>query len=69
MDAVNIKNNMPEIGQKETCHLAERIFCMLNQGNLFEIHKILQQINNEEEKLCVIKVFVEKFNFNFQKYI
>jgi len=69
MDTVKLKNNTPEIGQNNTCHLAERIFFMLNQGNLFAIHKILKGIDNEEEKMCVIKVFKEKFNFNFQKYI
>jgi len=69
MDTVKLKNNKPEIGQKESCHLAEKIFGMLNQGNLFEIHRILQNLKNEEEKKCLLKVFVEKFDFNFQKYI
>jgi hypothetical protein len=69
MDSVNLKNNMLAIGQKKSCHLAERIYRMLNQGNLFEIHKILQDLKNEEEMKCVVQVFLEKFNFNFQKYI
>jgi hypothetical protein len=42
---------------------------MLNQGNLFEIHRILQNLKNEEERKCVINVFLEKFDFNFLKYI
>ena len=69
MDAVKLKNNMPEIGQNNSCLLAERIFCMLNEGNLFEIHKILKSFKNEDEKMVVVKVFVEKFDFNFQNYI
>lgn len=69
MDSVELKNNNPVIGQKKSCHLAERIFRMLNQGNLFEIHKILRDLQNEEDRNCVVRVFLEKFNFNFQKYI
>ena len=69
MDALNLKNNNLENGQKKPCHVAERIFSMLNQGNLFEIHRILQELKDEEERKCVAQVFLEKFDFNFQKYI
>ena len=69
MNTVKLKNNKPEIGQNKSCHLAERIFRMLNQGNLFEIHEILNSLKSEEQRKCVEQVFVDKFDFNFQKYI
>lgn len=69
MDAVSNKNNKPAIGQKQPCHLAEEIYAMLNQGSLFEIHQILSRLKNEKDRKCVIQLFIEKFNFNFLKYI
>jgi len=69
MDAVRLKNNNPEIGQKRSCHLAEKIYAMLNQGNLYEIHEILSHLENEDDRKCVIQVFADKFDFNFLKYI
>ena len=68
MEPVNLKNKKPEIGQK-SCRLAEEIYSKLNQGSLFEIHQILNKIEDEDKKRCVVKVFIEKFNFNFLKYI
>ena len=68
MEPVKLKNNKPEIGQK-SCHLAEEIYSKLNQGSLFEIHQMLNKIEDEDKKRCVVKVFIEKFNFNFLKYI
>ncbi len=68
MEPVKLNNNKPEIGQK-SCRLAEEIYSMLNQGSLFEIHRMLNNIEDEENIKCVVKVFIEKFNFNFLKYI
>lgn len=69
MDKVNVKNNKPAMGQKNPCYLANKIYNMLNQGSLYEIHQELQDLKNEHDRKCLIKVFVEKFNFNFIKYI
>ena len=68
MDSVKLKNNKQETGQKLSL-VAEKIYRNLNQGNLFEIHRILESIENEQEKSCVINVFIKKFDFNFLRYI
>ena len=62
-------NNNTEIDQKKTCHLAEEIYAKLNQGSLYDIHQILSEVENEKQRKCIIKLFVEKFDFNFTKYI
>ena len=69
MDAVRLKNNKPEIGQKKPCNLADEIYAKLNEGNLYEIHKILNQLEDENQRRCVIRIFLEKFDFNFLRYI
>jgi len=69
MDAIKLKNNNREIGQKKQCHLAEEIYVKLNQGSLYEIHQILNQLDNEKDRKCVVRIFLEKFDFNFLKYI
>ena len=68
MDSVKLKNNKQDPGVK-SCKLAEKIYFNLNQGNLFEIHKILESIDNDYDKSCVINVFIQKFDFNFLRYI
>ena len=70
MATVRLKKiNNTEIGQKKPCHLAEEIFAKLNQGSLYEIHQILSEVENEKQRKCIIKLFIEKFDFNFTKYI
>ena len=69
MDQIKLKNNKREIGYKKQCHLAEEIYVKLNEGSLYEIHQILSQLENEKDRKCVIQIFLEKFDFNFLKYI
>lgn len=69
MDSVRLKNNGRVNGQKSTCQLAEEIFAMLNQGSLYNIHQVLENLKNDDELKCLEKAFIEKFEFNFTKYI
>ena len=68
MDSSGLKKSNEEIGQQSR-QVAENIYKNLNQGNLFEIHQILNNLRDDHEKSCVINVFIEKFNFNFLRYI
>jgi hypothetical protein len=49
--------------------LAEDIYCKLNQGGLFEIYQIMDSIKSAQVRDSIEQAFVEKYNFNFQKYI
>ena len=49
--------------------LAEDIYCKLNQGSLFEIYQILESIKTAQLKSSIEQAFMEKYNFNFKKYI
>ena len=69
MDSGRLKNNEKLMAQKSNCQLAEEIFTMLNQGSLYNIHQLLQEMKSEDELKCLEKVFIEKFEFNFKKYI
>ena len=69
MDSIQLKNNIqPGIGQKQH-ELAEKICHMLNQGGLFEIYQILENLKNDEDRKYVVQAFVSKYNFNFLNYI
>ena len=68
MVSSTFKSNRNEIDY-DPSQLAERIFVNLNQGNLYEIHQILDETKDEYERSNLVKVFVEKFNFNFLMYI
>ena len=69
MDSGQLKNNEKLMAQKSNCQLAEEIFAMLNQGSLYNIHQVLQEMKSEDELKCLEKAFIEKFEFNFTKYI
>ena len=69
MESINLKNNKQSvIGQKQY-EVAEKIYCMLNQGGLFEIYQILDDLKNEEDRKYVEQAFLSKYNFNFLNYI
>lgn len=69
MESIKFKNNkQPDNGQKQY-ELAEKIYCMLNQGGLFEIYQILENLKNEEDRKYVVQAFMAKYNFNFLNYI
>lgn len=69
MDVAKLKNRDLNISQRNPCHLAEEIYAKLNQGSLYEIHQLLSEVENEKQRKCIIKLFIEKFDFNFTKYI
>ena len=69
MKAQDLKNRKKKgISQKEY-RLAAFIYCKLNQGGLFEIYQIMDSIKSVQVKDCIVHAFVEKYHFNFQKYI
>ena len=68
MGTANHKNNIKIPGPKEYL-LAEQIFHNLNQGSLFEIYQILEALEGKEEKIAVERIFFDRYNFNFRKYI
>ena len=69
MDSESLKNNNKVIGQKTPLQLAEEIYTLLNQGSLYNIHQILQCLESDEDHDCLVKAFIQKFEFNFTKYI
>ena len=69
MDSARLKNNKRVRDQKSSCQLAEEIFALLNQGSLYNIHQVLAKVKSEDELKCLEKTFMEKFEFNFTKYI
>ena len=69
MDLNKLKNNKsPDIGQKQH-EIVEKIYCRLNQGGLFEIYQILENLKNEEDRRYVVQAFISKYKFNFLNYI
>ena len=68
MEAIDHKNNKSVISQKEFC-LAEEIFHNLNQGSLFEIYQIMDQLKGKDEESILERAFLERYHFDFRQYI
>jgi hypothetical protein len=69
MKAQDLKNiEKKGIGQNEY-RLAEDIYCKLNQGSLYEIYKIMDRIKSVQVRESIGQAFVEKYHFDFHKYI
>ena len=49
--------------------VAENIYMLLNEGSLFGICRIMENIKSKDEKKDVINAFKEKYDFNFLNYI
>ncbi len=60
--------NPPEASQIQT-DLADKIYSLLNEGSLFEIYKIMENLNSAQDKKCIKDLFNTKFDINFIKYI
>ena len=67
MEAID-HNNKSVISQKEFC-LAEEIFHKLNQGSLFEIYQIIDQLKGKDEESILERAFLERYHFDFRQYI
>jgi hypothetical protein len=68
MEAIDHNNEKLEISQNEFC-LAEEIYHNLNQGSLFEIYRLMEQVEGKEKIGIIRQAFFEKYNFDFRKYI
>jgi hypothetical protein len=63
---------MNQINQKKLKfhdEVAENIYRLLNQGSLFSICEIMENLKSQDEKRYVINAFKEKYNFNFLNYV
>ena len=49
--------------------VAENIYMLLNEGSLFGICRIMENIKSKDEKKDVINAFKKKYDFNFLNYI
>ena len=47
----------------------EKIYVLLNQGDLYGIYRILDMLNDQKEKKFIIQAFNAKYKFNFLNYI
>lgn len=68
MKTIELKNNQSMFGRKESS-LAEKIYLKLNEGSLYDIHQIIESIENAEEKNRLTQVFINKYDFDFRQYI
>jgi len=68
MELERHKSNSNETDRLQPHELADEIYLKLHQGSLFEIHQLLLAMK-EEEKKCLVGVFMGKFNFDFSNYI
>ena len=69
MEAQDLKNYKKKHFSQNEYRLAEDIFCKLNQGSLYEIYQIMDRVKSVQMRESIKQAFVEKYNFNFQKYI
>jgi len=69
MTTVRPYKSNQQVFEKRHEVLAEKIYCLLNEGSLFEIYRVLDTLKTKEDKKFVREVFKAKFDFNFQKYI
>lgn len=69
METVSQYRSNQQVFDKRYEDLAERIFCLLNQGSLFEIYRVLESLKTSDDKKYVKEVFKVKYDFNFQEYI
>jgi hypothetical protein len=67
MEAID-HNNHSKISQKEIC-LAEEIYHNLNQGSLFEIYRLMEELEGKEKIGIIRHAFYERYHFDFRKYI
>lgn len=63
----NSKNNKPETEQE--LQIAKLIYIYLNQGNLYKIYKILDELEDPAREQKIEKIFMEQYNFHFRKHI
>lgn len=49
--------------------VAENIYMLLNEGSLFGICRIIENLKSKDEKKDVINAFKKKYDFNFLNYI
>jgi hypothetical protein len=68
MEAIDHNNKKLKISQKEIC-LAEEIYHNLNQGGLFEINRLMDEVKRKEKIGVIRQVFFERYHFDFRKYI
>lgn len=69
MEPVNhISINALEANQIQI-DLADKIYSLLNEGSLFEIYKIMENLKSVHDKKCIKDLFNTKFNINFINYI
>ena len=69
MEAIKNMNQINQKNPKFHVEVAENIYRLLNEGSLFGICKIMENLKSNEEKRYVINAFMEKYNFNFLNYV
>lgn len=68
MEAIDHNNKKLKVSQKEIC-LAEEIYHNLNQGSLFEIYRLMEELEGKEKIYMIYQAFLERYHFDFRKYI
>ena len=63
INQINQKNSIVHI------EVAENIYKLLNEGSLFRICRIMENLKSKDEKRYVINAFKKKYDFNFLNYI
>ena len=69
MEAIKIMNQVNQKKPKFHAEVTENIFILLNEGSLFSICKIMENLKSKDEKIDVINAFKEKYDFNFLNYV
>ena len=63
INQINQKNSIVHI------EVAENIYKLLNEGSLFRICRIMENLKSKDEKRYVINALKKKYDFNFLNYI
>ena len=63
------KNNKQKAIDQYNYKIADDIYQNLNRGGLYEINRIMNSIDNVNQKKCIMEAFREKYHFDFYNYI
>jgi len=61
------KSGLPTVGRYEESII--NIYQYLNQGNLYRVYQLLDNIRNTDEKRLLEELFVRKFGFSYRRFI
>jgi hypothetical protein len=69
MEALKTINQINQKYSIVHIEVAKKIYMLLNEGSLFGICRIMENLKSKDEKRYVINAFKEKYDFNFLNYI